>query len=349
MRDRNPFQYFFFFALLSLLSSCQVGEKESKPDVGHIKADVRIRRFDQALFALDTANIAPGLARLEEEYGEFADLFFTRIVPAKNPRIALEGPEAYLRGFLTHPEVRQLYAACQQQYGDFTAMENEFNQAFRYLKYYFPALPTPDITTYVSEYTVGSFIYGEQSLAVGLDFFLGASYPYQKYNPENPNFSAYLTRTFTREHLVLKTLIPLVEDLNGNAPGDRLLDFILHTGKQLYVLDKLLPDLADSTLLEMSAEQTDWLTDNERDIWAFFLSEDYLYSSDWQKIRKYVEYSPNSPGMPAEAPGRTGSWLGWQIINSYMAKHPETSLPELLRLKDSQALLNQSGYKPPRQ
>lgn len=53
--------------------------------------------------------------------------------------------------------------------------------------------------------------------------------------------------------------------------------------------------------------------------------------------------------MPAEAPGRTGSWLGWQIINSYMAKHPETSLPELLRLKDSQALLNQSGYKPPRQ
>ncbi len=348
MRHSKLFQYQFLFVCLSLLFSCHVREREPKPDVSDIKVDVRIRRFDQALFALDTANIGPGLARLEEDYGEFANLFFTRIVPAQNPRIAVEGPEAYLRGFLTHPEVRKLYAACQEQYGNFAEMEDEFNQAFCYLKFYFPSLPTPDITTYVSEYTVGSFIYGEQSLAVGLDFFLGAEYPYQKFNPENPNFSAYLTRTFTREHMVLKALIPLVEDLNGQVPGDRLLDFILHTGKQLYVLDKLLPDLADSTLLEMTAEQAEWLSDNERDIWAFFLSEDYLYSSEWQKIRKYVEYSPNSPGMPAEAPGRTGSWLGWQIIKSFMAKHPKTSLQDLLLLKDSQALLNQSGYKPPR-
>ncbi|MBK6947493.1 MAG: hypothetical protein IPH16_04850 [Haliscomenobacter sp.] len=311
MRDRNLFQYLFIFALLSLLISCQVREKESKPDVDHIEVEVRIRRFDQALFALDTANIAPGLTGLEEEYGEFADLFFTRIVPAKNPKIAPEGPEAYLRGFLTHPEVRQLYATCQAQYGDFVAIENEFSQAFRYLKYYFPSLPTPDITTYISEYTVGSFIYGEQSLAIGLDFFLGAAYPYQKYNPENPNFSAYLTRTFTRGHMVLKTLIPLVEDLNGNAPGNRLLDYILHTGKQLYMLDKLMPDLADSTLLEMSAEQTDWLADNERDIWAFFFPRITCIPATGKKSENMWSTAPTPLAcLPKRPDAPEAGWAG---------------------------------------
>jgi hypothetical protein len=100
--------------------------------------------------------------------------------------------------------------------------------------------------------------------------------------------------------------------------------------------------------MELPAVQTQWLQENERDIWAFFLSEDLLYSEDWQKIRKYVEYSPSSPGMPPEAPGRTGTWIGWQIVRSYMKNQPETSLTDLLAQKDSQKFLQMSRYKPPR-
>ena len=106
--------------------------------------------------------------------------------------------------------------------------------------------------------------------------------------------------------------------------------------------------MPDSILLEVTSAQAEWLNANEKDIWAFFLSEDLMYNSDWQKIRKYVEHSPNSPGMPAEAPGRTGNWIGWKIAKAYLKKNPRTTLPQLLALKDSQAFLNQSGYKPPR-
>jgi hypothetical protein len=52
--------------------------------------------------------------------------------------------------------------------------------------------------------------------------------------------------------------------------------------------------------------------------------------------------------MPPESPGNTGSWLGWQIIRTYMKKHPEVTLKDLIQLKDAQKILDDSGYRPPR-
>ena len=334
--------------IAGVLFTCKNISEEPAPDVSQIPVQVEIKRFEADLFSMDTTALEKEIKALQSKYGEFATIFLTQIVPAYDPRIAVNGPEAYLKGFITHPEVRKLWETCQKQYQDFQPWKQEFTQAFRYLKYYFPNLPTPDLTTLVSEYAYGSFIYNEQSLAIGLDFFLGTDYPYQQYNPQNPNFSQYLTRTFNQDHLVLKTLLPLVDDLAGPPPGEKLIDHILHKGKQLLVLEKLLPETPDSILMEVTSSQSEWLSANEKNIWAFFLSEDLLYNSDWQKIRKYVEYSPDSPGMPAEAPGRTGSWIGWQIAKAYMKKNPQTSLPQLLALQDSQAFLSKSGYKPPR-
>ncbi len=334
--------------LTSLLFACKNSQEEPIPDVRNIPVKVEIRRFEADLFSLDTTDMEKSIKALQAKYGEFATIYLTRIVPAYDPRIAVQGPEAFLKGFITHPDVRKLWESCREKYQDFRPWEQAFTQAFQFLKYYFPKLPTPDLTTFISEFAYGSFIYNEQSLAIGLDFFLGADYPYQKYNPQNPNFSQYLTRTFDGDHLVLKTLLPLIDDLAGPPPGEKLLDHIVHNGKQLLILEKLLPETPDSILLEVTATQANWLNANEKDIWAFFLSQDLIYNSDWQKIRKYVEYSPSSPGMPAEAPGRTGNWIGWKIAKAYMKKHPNTTLPELLALRDSQAFLSQSGYKPPR-
>ena len=84
--------------------------------------------------------------------------------------------------------------------------------------------------------------------------------------------------------------------------------------KVLYILDRLLPYTHDSVIVEVKESQLDWLAENQGQIWGYFLSEDLLYSSNWKDIRKYVTYSPNSPGMPPEAPGRTANWIGWQMV-----------------------------------
>jgi hypothetical protein len=52
--------------------------------------------------------------------------------------------------------------------------------------------------------------------------------------------------------------------------------------------------------------------------------------------------------MPKEAPGRTANWIGFQMVNSYMKRYPETTFEELIELQDAQALMDQSRYKPAR-
>ncbi|MDX1667145.1 MAG: hypothetical protein R3350_07945 [Saprospiraceae bacterium] len=329
-----------------LLSSCQFDNGEAIPDVSGIDVNVDLRRFEQDLFSIDTTRIGQELSALEERYPEFSAVYFDRILRSRQ---APQGHEEYVLGFIQHSGVRRLYDTVQTVYPQMEEIHEDFQQAFRHFQYYFPWQSVPNVTTFISEYTIMAFIYGNNSLAVGLDFFLGEDYPYQRYNPQNTNFSSYLTRTFNRDHLVVKTLQPLVDELSGPPSGDRLLDLMIHHGKKLYIMDRLLPLHPDSIIMEVKQEELAWLEENEIDIWAYFLNEDLLYSSDWQKIRKYIEYSPHSPGMPPEAPGRTASWLGWQIVRSYMKRQPEVDLQALIDVRDAQALLDESRYKPRRQ
>lgn len=340
-------QWILFVAALSFLWGCSTEERRDLPDVSGISVKLELKRFEQDLFALDTNNLAPGLAALEEDYGEFADIFFNVLLKSRDPKVAPQGHVAYVRGFLTHPAVRKLYDTTQIIYRQFPAnLRRDFEMAFRYYRHYFPQNNTPRLVTFVSEYSIGNFIYGNNELAIGLDFFLGPQYPYLRYNPGNDNFSAYLARSFSPEHLVAKTLLPLVDDLVGEPGGDQLLDWMIHNGKKLYLLDHLLPATPDSVKLELPQRQVQWLADNELEMWAFFIQEKMLYDSEWQKIRKYVEYSPNSPGMPTAAPGRTANYVGWQIIKAYMKRYPATTMPELIALRNAQELLKKSRYKP---
>ena len=339
---------FFAVFLTLLMQSCQCNKSNDIPDVSHIPAEVKIRRFEQDLFQIDTARMAEGLDRLEKEYPEFSWVFFNRILGSKDSLIAPEGHLEYVKGFISYPSVRKLYDTTQVVYPDLDFLEKQLVQSFRYLKYYFPGMQEPDLTTFISEYTVGSFTYGENSLAVGLDFFLGADYPYLAYNPGNPNFSQYLTRTNNKDHLAAKALLPLVTDLCGPPPGNRLLDIMILNGKKLYILDHLAPFLPDTVIMEYTPAQLAWCKDNELDIWAHFIREDLLYSSTWQDFQKLVEYSPSSPGMPPEAPGRTATWMGWQIIREYMKRYPATTFRDLIELQDAQYILDQSKYRPRR-
>jgi len=339
------------------LASCAGSSEEQIPDVSDIQLSWELRRFERDLFQLDTQAVESGLAGLKARYPEFSEVFLSRVLQATDERVAPEGEAAYVRGFITFPPLRRLYDTVQQVYADMSQERAQFHEAFQRYRYYFPDRPVPSVTTYLSEYGYQVFIYGQNDLAVGLDFFLGEDYPYQKYNPMNPNFSAYLTRTFNREHLVAKTLQPLVDDMVGPARQDRLLDHMIANGKKLYLLERLLPHEADTVIMEVSREQWEWLRNNELDIWAYFLTEEstasgasqnLLYSTDWPSVRKFVEYSPHSPGMPPEAPGRTANYLGWQIVKAWMANHPTADLQQLLQLQDAQQLLDESRYKPQR-
>lgn len=335
--------------LISILviSACRFDKGKNIPDVSNIDIDLKVNRFEQDFFSIDTNNVTVGMAALKKKYPEFSAIFFENVLVAYDKRVAPDGPEAYIEGILKHKPLRKLYDTCQIVYADFSELEKDFTQALKYYKYHFPEEDIPgSITTFISEFGYGGFIYGKDDLAVGLEFYLGSDFPYLQWNQGNSNFSNFLTRSFNKDHLVAKTMSSLANDKVGSRQGNRLLQMMITNGKKRYILEQLLPHAQDSVIQEYSGAQLKWLNENEALIWAFFLEKNLIYSTRLKEIKKYVNPSPHSPGMPKEAPGNTGSWIGYKIVSAFMKKYPETTLKQLIQQEDEQKILELSKYKP---
>ncbi len=319
-----------------IFASCNDDKVKNIPDVSHIEVDLNIKRFEQDLFTIDTNHIEIGLNALESTYPVFLkEVYLGRILPVLQDT-------SNLKLFLTSPGILNLRDTLNTVFGNFEDSAAEFEEMFKFYKHYFPEREIPTIVTFLSEYTLGNFTYEDEILGVGLDFFLGEEY--SNYDPSF--FPRYIRRTMTKEHLLAKSAQTLANDIVGQPGGDRMLDIMVHNGKVLYIQDALLPHLPDSIKLNYTAEQTKWCNESESMMWAYFLGEDLLYSTDRSSIRKLVDHSPHSPGMPEAAPGRTGNYIGWKIVQNYMKRHPEKSLWSLIQMTDAQKILEGAKYRP---
>ncbi len=337
------------FFLMVLFSRCGVDSREPVPDVSGIDLSYNLVRFEQLMGALDTNNLAEEVQKLNTEYTQFYSVFFRNVLPFDTK--TQEGFLSNFRGYLSDDRIQKLQDTTAIVFQDFdTETLPKLENGMKMMKHYFPEFDAPNIYTFISEYTYQQFLFSDEDrdgVGIGLDMFLGADYPYKQLDPNNPAFSKYLTRTFNKEHLPKKVLEIMVDDKIGKPPGSRLLDQMIHNGKRLYILDRVLPTAHDSILLEYTEEQTSWVRENELSMWAFFFDENLFYESNAMKINKYINPSPSSPGMPDAAPGRTANYIGWKIVEAYMKK-TDSKLSELIAMNDSQKIMDVSRYKPGR-
>jgi hypothetical protein len=330
-------------SIVLFLASC--GSDRKVPDVSNIKVDIKINRLEDELFAIDTNHVAEGWRMFKAKYPDFAAVF-PRVIGVNIPD-STQTLEA-LNFFLKDKDIRLQYDTCKIVYKDIKSIEADLTQALKYYKYYFPKQAIPSVNSCITGLNYGCFIYGDSipSIGLGWEFYLGKSYTGYEFNPDR--FPRYIARSMNRTHLVSKTIENLVQDVMTEPVGNRLLDIMVHNGKKLYIMDQLLPFAHDSVKLEYTAVQTQWINDNESNIWAHLTHENLLYSIKQDEIRKLVSPSPNAPKMPAEAPGRTANWIGWQIIKAYMKRFPNTTIEQLISTADAQKVLEMSKYKPKR-
>lgn len=337
----NLFSLLSFAALLFFVA-CKGENRTPRPDVSDIKVDVQLLRFEQDIFALDTAQLQMGMQNLLGKYPVMLPLFCNEIIhDQSNPQ---ETPREALGAFLAVPQVRKIYDTVQQVYGDLRWLEKDLTQMFRYYKYYFPKKPVPQVVTMVSEFATDAFTAGDSLCGIGLDLFLGETYP--GYDPDV--FPFFMRRQFQKDYIAVRLSKAIAQNCAESPKGQRLLDLMLHYGKQLYIADCLLPDVADSLKMGYTKQQMDGCYANEAEVWARMLGEKMLYSTDFDKIRKLVTPSPNAPAIFQEAPGEIGNWVGLQIVRAYMKRYPQTTMDQLLQLTDSQKFLELAKYKPKR-
>lgn len=343
-------RYLLILIIFSVLSC----KEESRYPEGYDPANVpeiKIGRFEQALFKVDTSRLEESVASLKKEFPEMSRIFFESVVQWTKNVDSLD-PKFFERAirFYRDPTAYELFRLVNSKFGSLDSQEAKLRDATGLAAFYFPEFKPPRFYTLISGFNVGNFIFedegGVDGLGIGLDFFLGPDFDYRSLDPTNPAFSQYINRTFNPDHLVKKTWEVWVEDKIGPEPGDRLIDYIIHRGKRQYILSRLLPEIPDTVLFEFNTIELDWCSENRKAIWSYFTSENLLYENSFSKIQKYINPSPDSPGMPSVAPGQTGTYIGYYIIEAYMKRNPTINLQSLIKETDSQKILDLSKFKP---
>ena len=352
VKNLKSMKFFFYTVIIFsfVFASCGTENTEVIPDVSNIEITNKLFRFDQRLASLDTNNLKSELTILNQQVPNFYGTYFKNVLPFETKTEA--DFMNNMKGYLGDYRIQKLQDTTEMIFADFEKdLMPKLDHSMKLMKYYFPDFQAPNLYTFTSEYTYQQFIFRDRErdgIGIGLDMFLGDKYPYKDIDPNNPSFSYYLTRTYNKAHLPKKVIEILVDDIVGRPSGSRLLDQMISNGKKLYILEKVLPMEHDSIIHEYTTKQTKWVQENESPMWAFFFDEEMFYESNTMKINKYINPSPNSPGMPDGAPGRTANYLGLQIVKAYMKKFPNTTLQELIDLKDAQIIMDKSKYKPRR-
>jgi len=325
--------------------------KDSKhaPDVSGIKINLQTQRFEQDLFGVDTNNMVASMQALQQKYPQFLGDFMTNIlgVPLSDPNAML-----ILKKFIS--DFRPLKQAVDQKFPEFSAFSREVEQMLRYVKHYFPTYSLPqNLITFIGpmdgfyESSLGwsGDIITTSGLGVGLQMHLGAEASF--YMPvEGNGYPEYIARKFEPAYIPVNCGKNIVDDLFPDQSKTlALVDQMVDKGKRLYILDRLLPNTADTLKIGYTNAQLKGCYKNEGLIWNMFIQNNLLYETDFQKIKSFVGEGPATLEIGENSPGFIVLFTGKRIVETYMEKNPNTTLEQLIAM-DGRKLFEGSKYKP---
>ena len=159
-------------------------------------------------------------------------------------------------------------------------------------------------------------------------------------------YPSYQSRRFEPQYVPVNCIKNIIDDIYPATNADMPLIYqMIEAGKRLYVLDKLLPETADSLKTGYTQIQLDGCYENEAMIWNYFLQNNLLYSTDPAAIRDYMNDAPKTEILGEGSPGFIGQFTGWQIIKKWMGIKPATTPEQLLQTPPKQ-IFEEAKYKP---
>ena len=300
---------------------------------------INIYRFEQSLFATNESKIDKDILEWEKRLGAFFESFNYEILRTNSKQ---ENYKQELLQFISHPDMREAFDTLIKKYPNVNFLETELSEAFDRYNQYFPQKVLPKVVTYFSGFNFG-VVTNDTILAIGLDYFLGKDCSFYK-RLNSPKYMRLKNQS--------KFILPFCfEAIANNEFSDfnsenNFLSQMIYKGKIMYFLDVILPQFSNADKLRFSQDQLNWCKENESNIWAYFIDNEILYSTDIKKINSYINYAPFAKGMPKESPGRIAYWMGWNIVKTYMDNKKNITIEQLMENTNPQEILQQSRYKP---
>ena len=241
----------------------------------------------------------------------------------------------------------EAYGAVKERY-DKKAIDDisgECASVFYRYRAFFPDVPYPTLYTCMSHWDFNDpilYVESENILVVYLDLFLGAEnklyqgiYDYIRHRMDIKNVGSVLS-----QHLS--------QMMVGDRDGYRLVDYVVHYGKVLYLKSLLLDTDDDKKVLDYTDEEYHRAASIERDVWDYFLRQGLLFASSRDYGQRFFDVAPYSVFYTANdksIPWGIGRYVGYNMVKSYMDSNPRCSIDALVSMP-SDTLLRYSGYNP---
>lgn len=320
--------------------------RDANPSVNPDKIQLSTRRFDRDLAALDTSSLAAGLQGLRQKYPDFLGFYLDTLMGFQiegNFTDTTHGVREGLRSFLTQHDYRGVFDSVAAHFPDTKNIEADLRKGFAYYQHYFPQRKIPAVVYFISGLNSWNAITYGDLLGIGLDMYLGPQYPFYA----SVGIPAYTTVKLKPSYIPADVFRTLYRDSYPfDADAQSLLSMMLQRGKEQYFLKKVVPFTDDTVRFGFTAAQLQWCRENEGGILNFFTAQDLLYETNLQKVSRFVTDGPASTGLPPEAPGNVGTYLGYRIVEEWMKEHDLTLQALLDDKRDSQRFFQESGFKP---
>ncbi|HKJ42683.1 MAG TPA: hypothetical protein VKA27_11355 [Sunxiuqinia sp.] len=337
MKEGRKIKFSLLLVLVGLvLFACQ--NNPLKVDVSDVKVNLNFKSYDDDLFAA-SGHLEQSISKLQKEYGNFFTLFNYRMIGIGGPDSSSFYPQ--LKSFLNDTLIVSLKKKVDQRI-DKKQLKDEFTDAFKHYRYYFPNKAIPNIYTCVSGLNQ-SIIVADSLIGISLDKFLGMDCKYYPRLglPEYKIRNMYPGKIVPDAmHFWGQTEYPI------SNSASKVIDHMIYQGMLLYYEDAMMPDVPDTVKIGYTKKQLDFCIASEQGMWTYLAEHNLLFSTKRMDIKRYVGDGPYTSSFSPKSPGRVGAWLGWQIVKAYMKKNPKVSLKELMQTKDYLGILNNSGYQP---
>ena len=240
-----------------------------------------------------------------------------------------------------------VYDSVEKSIKSVDEIKSQIEQACRFVKYYFPNYKLPDrITTFVGPIEGTASGLTINSFAIGLQSYLGKDFSVYRSEYVSNVYPAYKSRRFEMPYIVVNSIHNIIDDMYpSKTTGKPLIEQIVEAGKRLYVLDALLPEVADSLKTGYTQQQLEACYNNEKTIWTFFIENNLMYETEPNLIGSYINDGPGTPELGQNAPGNIGQFTGWQIVKKWMNKNGKKTLDELMKTNAKQ-IFDEAKYKP---
>ena len=283
-------------------------------------------RFDNAFFAMDSLHFESDLVKLVQQYPQFSEDYFNRILmmpSKKESKKILAFYKAYLPIYRATTKVQAFKKATP-----------EITVALKRFHYYFPTYTLPkQLIYFIGPLETYGNVVTKDGLAIGLQLYMGAESSWYYSEQINTIYPTYISRHFAPEYIVVNSVQNILNDYEPLAlNGKQLIEQMIEIGKRQYILSQCLPNASDTLLLGYTSNQLKAIEDNKGDIWTFLSSQNRLFSVDPSLTTAILTEAPYNDYFGEAIPGNVGKYIGYRIVQSWMSQQKGKSKNDLNQL-----------------